>query len=196
MLFEILTATKIGLNTMKQLTKTELAIMNATTVFSKTVKDINNGLGKTENLIKKSTNVKLGKKVTKGIYKGYPIFTLTLEVRKTCPRSCKHWNNCYGNNMPFATRYDVHVMVVAHPTKLSERADGTLPIPTLYSIEDSRHWYNKCDVGMVVHRISSDNFSVVRVVKSRYHDILGTPGEVRFDFNKDTGRYNERFEID
>ena len=96
----------------------------------------------------------------------------------------------------FATRYDVHVMVVAHPTKLSERADGTLPIPTLYSLEVSRHWYNKCDVGMVVHRISSDNFSVVRVVKSRYHDILGTPGEVRFDFNKDTGRYNERFEID
>ena len=38
---------------MKQLSKTELAIMNATTVFSKTVKDINNGLGKTENLIKK-----------------------------------------------------------------------------------------------------------------------------------------------
>ncbi len=52
---------------------------------------------KTENLIKKSTNVKLGKKVTKGIYKGYPIFTLTLEERKTCPRSCKHWNNCYGD---------------------------------------------------------------------------------------------------
>ena len=93
---------------MKQLSKTELAIMNATTVFSKTVKDINNGLGKTENLIKKSTNVKLGKKVTKGIYKGYPIFTLTLEERKTCPRSCKHWNNCYGNNIPFATRYNVN----------------------------------------------------------------------------------------
>ena len=57
---------------MKHLSKTELAIMNATTVFSKTVKDINNGLGKTENLIKKSTNIKLGKKVTKGIYKGMP----------------------------------------------------------------------------------------------------------------------------
>ena len=91
----------------------------------------------------------------------------------------------------FSTRYDAHVMVVAHPTKLVERADGTLPIPTLYSIEDSRHWYNKCDVGVVVHRIGNDFKSIVRVIKSRYHDILGTPGEVEFRFNSGTGRYDE-----
>jgi hypothetical protein len=49
----------------------------------------------------------LGKKVRKGKYKGFPIVTLTLEERKTCPSSCAHWSDCYGNNMPFATRYDV-----------------------------------------------------------------------------------------
>tara|TARA_Y100001973_G_C5190270_1_gene330535 strand:+ start:143 stop:1207 length:1065 start_codon:yes stop_codon:yes gene_type:complete len=91
----------------------------------------------------------------------------------------------------FSTRYDAHVMVVAHPTKLSERADGTLPIPTLYSIEDSRHWYNKCDLGIVVHRIGNDYKSIVRVIKSRYHDIIGTPGEVELRFNSRNGRYEE-----
>ena len=93
----------------------------------------------------------------------------------------------------FASKYDVHVMVVAHPTKLSEKADGTLPIPNMYNVEDSRHWYNKCDVGMVVHRM--DDTTLVRVLKSRYHDILGTTGQVKFRFEPNTGRYNEEEKI-
>jgi twinkle protein len=92
----------------------------------------------------------------------------------------------------FASKYDVHIMVVAHPTKLSEKSDGTLPIPNMYNIEDSRHWYNKCDVGMVIHRIG-DN-TIARVLKSRYHEILGTTGQVKFRFNPTNGRYDEEEE--
>ena len=62
-------------------------------------------MGKTERVIKKSTNIKLGKKVSKGIFKGMPIYTVTLEERATCSNTCAHWTTCYGNNMPFATRY-------------------------------------------------------------------------------------------
>lgn len=106
---------------MKTLTKTEIAIMNATTVFSKTVKNVSDGLGKTEKVIKKSTNIKLGKKVTKGKFKGFPIYTVTLQERATCPRSCAHWSDCYGNNMPFATRYDANdVMVETMEKELQE----------------------------------------------------------------------------
>lgn len=106
---------------MKTLSKTEIAIANGTTVFSKTVKNVSNGLGKTERVIKKSTNVKLGKKVTKGNLKGFPIFTVTLEERATCPRSCAHWNDCYGNNMPFATRYDANeIMIETMESELHE----------------------------------------------------------------------------
>jgi hypothetical protein len=93
---------------MKTLSKTELAIANARTVFATTVKNADRAtMGKTETLLKKSTNVKLGKKVTKGKLAGFPIYTLTLEELATCPRSCAHWADCYGNNMPFATRYAV-----------------------------------------------------------------------------------------
>ncbi|MBN86683.1 MAG: hypothetical protein CL885_04095 [Dehalococcoidia bacterium] len=35
-----------------------------------------------------------------------PIFYLTLEERATCPTHCEQWDNCYGNNMPFAHRFD------------------------------------------------------------------------------------------
>ena len=44
--------------------------------------------------------------VKKGKFKGYVIFTLTLEERATCPRECYHWDNCYGNNMAFAHRIE------------------------------------------------------------------------------------------
>jgi hypothetical protein len=94
---------------MTTLTKTQIAIANGTTVFSQTVKDTTRDtLGKSERVIKESTNVKLGKRVTKGKFKGFRILTVTLEERKTCPLSCAHWANCYGNNMPFATRYSAN----------------------------------------------------------------------------------------
>ncbi len=47
---------------------------------------------------------KIGKVVTKGKWRGFPIFTLTLEERKTCPSSCVEWKTCYGNNMNWARR--------------------------------------------------------------------------------------------
>lgn len=47
---------------------------------------------------------KTGKKVEKGDWAGFPIFTLTLEERATCSRECKTWANCYGNNMQYAHR--------------------------------------------------------------------------------------------
>ena len=44
-----------------------------------------------------------------------------------------------------AKALDVHVMVVAHPTKLPAGEK-----PGLYSISDSAHWANKPDAGIVI----------------------------------------------
>lgn len=62
------------------------------------------------NVLKQSKNAKIADKgklpvVKKGKFAGYVIFTLTLEERATCPRDCYHWDNCYGNNMAFAHRF-------------------------------------------------------------------------------------------
>lgn len=61
--------------------------------------------------LKLSKNNKIADKgklpvIKKGKFKGYVIFTLTLEERATCPRECYHWDNCYGNNMAFAHRIE------------------------------------------------------------------------------------------
>jgi hypothetical protein len=47
---------------------------------------------------------KIGKVVQKGRLRDALIFTLTLEERATCPRTCKAWGICYGNNMQAAER--------------------------------------------------------------------------------------------
>jgi hypothetical protein len=54
-----------------------------------------------------SSNSKLSKgqnKISKGKWKGMPLYSLTLEERSTCPKTCNQWKTCYGNNMPFASR--------------------------------------------------------------------------------------------
>jgi hypothetical protein len=47
---------------------------------------------------------KIGAFVDKGRRKGWPIFTLTLEERATCPRTCAVYGACFGNNMQAAER--------------------------------------------------------------------------------------------
>lgn len=47
---------------------------------------------------------KIGKTVQKGPRRGWPIYTLTLEERATCPRTCAAWAFCYGNAMQAAER--------------------------------------------------------------------------------------------
>jgi len=75
--------------------------MLTTTIYKKNIFELNEYKFK---IIKDSKNIKLGKKVTKGMYNNYKLKTVTLIERETCPTDCVHWGNCYGNNMPFAHR--------------------------------------------------------------------------------------------
>lgn len=77
------------------------AIRKATTFFPSQVKPASMMI----RLLKSGVHSrKLGGTVTKGRWRGFPIYSLTLEERDTCPRSCAEWATCYGNNMPFAAR--------------------------------------------------------------------------------------------
>lgn len=85
-----------------------------------------------------------------------------------------------------ARNLDVHVIVVAHPTKMAagER-------PGLYSISDSAHWANKPDVGIVILKPSRESDRAeLSVVKSRYHDQIGRPGSEWMEYRG----FSRRFE--
>lgn len=88
----------------------------------------------------------------------------------------------------FARLYDVAVIVIAHPTK-DVGKDGKSRPPTLYDIEGSAHWYNKCDHGVVIDRPNAyaDETSV-RIAKVRFEE-TGEKGEIRMSFDRERQRY-------
>ena len=70
-----------------------------------------------------SNNKKLGFKVTSKRWKGKKLYSLTLVERETCPTSCHHWNDCYGNNMPFAHRFSIEGLEQKLETELASLND-------------------------------------------------------------------------
>lgn len=92
----------------------------------------------------------------------------------------------------FARRWNVHMIVVAHPAKMTRDKNGQWPVPGLYDISDSAHWNNKPDVGIVVHPTATDELgphTSLIVAKSRYHDAIGKPGAVPLRFDRQTSRF-------
>src|SRR5262249_50237217 len=88
----------------------------------------------------------------------------------------------------FARLYDVAVIVVAHPTKDVGR-DGKGRPPTLYDIEGSAHWFNKCDHGIVIDRPNAlVDEAVLRIAKVRFEEI-GEKSEIRLRFDRQTCRF-------
>lgn len=87
----------------------------------------------------------------------------------------------------FAHKWNVHLIIVAHPTKLQRQNDGKVPMPTMYDISDSAAWANKADLGIVVYKDGSQ--TTIRVAKSRYHEEIGKPGEALLTYSEHTGHF-------
>jgi twinkle protein len=69
-------------------------------------------------------------------------------------------------------RFNMLLIIVAHPTKL--QAEQTA---TLYSINGSANWRNKCDHGIIVHRPFPDLPDVqVITEKTKDQETMGMPG--------------------
>jgi len=75
--------------------------MKTSTIYRKSIKSVEG-----RSILKKgSANKKLGYRITAKKWRGSRLYSLTLTERETCPQSCHHWDDCYGNNMPFAHRF-------------------------------------------------------------------------------------------
>jgi hypothetical protein len=98
--------------------------------------------------------MKLGKWVSKGRHANKRIYTVTLEERATCPKTCKHWYDCYGNTMPFAHRFKYDSYLIKRMDKelayLNTRKYGVLirlhvlgDFPDLKYVEHWDEWLDK-----------------------------------------------------
>lgn len=89
----------------------------------------------------------------------------------------------------FAKDYDVHVFLVAHPTKIrKDPATGDFEIPNLYNISGSAHFFNKCDNGFTVYRDRKTNLVTVYIQKVRFF-YNGSIGSAEFTYDVHSGRY-------
>jgi twinkle protein len=71
----------------------------------------------------------------------------------------------------FAKKYDVGIIVVAHPTKSVAQKDGKLRKPTPYDIDGSAHWYNSFDHCLTVWKAEgAGNVREIQVTKCRHAD--------------------------
>ena len=88
----------------------------------------------------------------------------------------------------FAKRHNVLVFIVAHPTKMKKTAAGVYEVPTLYDINGSSNWFNKCDYGISVYRDYANCTTTMIAQKVKFRH-LGSGGETKLMFNLRNGRY-------
>ena len=89
----------------------------------------------------------------------------------------------------FCKQYNIHVVIVAHPTKI-KKVNGKYEVPTMYDISGSSHWFNKTDNGICVYRDYDTGNTTIYVQKVR-HKYVGEVGSQEFEWQKNSGRYIE-----
>lgn len=113
------------------------------------------------NVLKSGFNSsKIGRVVTKGRWKGFPIYTLTLEERATCPTSCRHWRSCFGNQMQHAHRLEhgdaLEMRLVEEVIALGQKHRSGFAIRLhvlgdFYSVDYVRLWERLLDIVPQLH---------------------------------------------
>jgi twinkle protein len=104
-------------------------------------------------------------------------------------------SQCLSKIRRFARDHNVHVFLVAHPTKLKKEKDDSgkmvyMP-PTPYDISGSSHWRNKADNAITVFRVDgAENSSRVQIhvqkVRFKNNGKIGI-GELKYEYM--TGRF-------
>lgn len=94
----------------------------------------------------------------------------------------------------FARLYDVHVMLVAHPKKMTEIKSGVYKVPNGYDVGDSSHWYNLPDNGITVYRNFETRQTDVHRWKVRFK-YTGQNGYSHFHFNINNSQFTSEQKV-
>jgi len=87
----------------------------------------------------------------------------------------------------FAKKYDVLVMIVAHPTKMYKDAKGNIEEPTMYNIKGGGEWYDASYHGLLDHRNYEDKTVKVKVLKCKFQNLGENGAECHFKWESQSG---------
>lgn len=87
----------------------------------------------------------------------------------------------------FAKKYDVLVIVVAHPTKMYKDKDGKIEEPTMYNIKGGGEWYDASYHGLLVHRDYEQKTVKCKVLKVKFQNLGENGAEAHFKWEPRSG---------
>ena len=87
----------------------------------------------------------------------------------------------------FAKKYDVLVIVVAHPTKMYKGSDGKIEEPTMYNIKGGGEWYDASYHGLLVHRDYEAKTVKAKVLKVKFQNLGENGAEAHFKWDPRSG---------
>ena len=89
----------------------------------------------------------------------------------------------------FAKKYDVLVIIVAHPTKMYKGQDGKIEEPTMYNIKGGGEWYDASYHGLLVHRDYERKTTKVKVLKVKFQNLGDNGAECHFTWEPKSGSF-------
>ena len=87
----------------------------------------------------------------------------------------------------FARKYDVLVIIVAHPTKMYKGTDGKIEEPTMYNIKGGGEWYDASYHGILVHRDYEAKTVKAKVLKVKFQNLGENGAEAHFKWEPRSG---------
>ena len=87
----------------------------------------------------------------------------------------------------FAKKYDVLVIVVAHPTKMYKDGNGKIEEPTMYNIKGGGEWYDASYHGLLVHRDYDNKTVKAKVLKVKFQNLGENGAEAHFKWEPRSG---------
>jgi len=87
----------------------------------------------------------------------------------------------------FAKKYDVLVIVVAHPTKMYKDKNGNMEEPNMYNIKGGGEWYDASYHGLLVHRNYKNDTVKVKVLKVKFQNLGENGAEAHFKWETNSG---------
>ena len=89
----------------------------------------------------------------------------------------------------FCKKYDVLVVIVAHPTKMYKDKNGNIEEPTMYNIKGGGEWYDASYHGILVHRDYNHKTVKAKVLKVKFQNLGENGAEAHFNWEPKSGSF-------
>jgi len=93
----------------------------------------------------------------------------------------------------FAQQNNVIIFLIAHPTKMSKKEDGTYEMPNLYNVAGSADFRNMTHDGFCIYRIFEDENNAAETIFANLKTKFSFQGNIgaqrKFKYHKPSGRY-------